>query len=137
MSLKMKFIGIALVVSASSSNAQSYDYKKELAENPEGAKAAFCIGVLGTLAADVGRDDPRYKVYQHAALAPTFAASKAYTNPTDFSEKTLAAGAYFAHALGRAKGFSLEAYQTQLKILKDAANICKRDYPEEIKLEAK
>lgn len=133
MSLKMKFIASVLVIGASVANAQSYDFKKELEENPEGANAAYCIGVMNVMAREVGVNNPKNKIYKDFALAAIIAADKAYGDTSKTSEKALIHSIYLGKALGRAKSFSEEAYQTHLKIFQDMIKTCKRDFPLEVK----
>ncbi len=135
MSFKMKFVAAALAFGATAVNAQSYDYKKEFAENPEGAKAASCVATFLSMASVVGGNDPRFKVYQDSSLVALAAADKAYRDPKVSSNKINDAGMFFAQGLGKARSFNAEA--SYIAILQDLARTCERDYPKEIKLEVK
>ena len=127
MSLKMKFIATALAFGAATVNAQSYDYKKEFAENPEGAKAASCAAIFIFNASGVERNDPRYNAYMDSALAPLAAADKAYRDPKVSSNKINDAGMYFVQGLSDARLINEE--ESYLGILENLTIICNGNHP--------
>ena len=133
----MKFIGVALIINASVSNAQSVDFVKERKENPVGGDALACVSIGNALNVDLGKQHPKYGLIRGMLHTATKTVFSAYNSPEVFNDKIMPAVMQGLSDLQRDKVKNDAAYQRKKSEYFTALDACVKSYPDPLGLNAK